>query len=271
LIVAWLWVFSVKAIDTMEFKIFEFTQSSWSLDQNSWTYSSWSVLSEDIPTLEDKNTYILITWRWGWNHDAPDLTDTIILAGINHVHETISLLSIPRDLWVDYPESTLSGKINRIYESYVPQGKNVAIKQLKTKVAEITWKRIDYYLNVDFEGFVELVDILWWVEVTLEKNFVDYEYPAGPGKYKTFILRKWTWTLDGEVALMYARSRHSTSDFDRSLRQQQIISSLREKVGNLWYFKNSKTLIDMYSVFDDYVETDMTSAELIALGLKVKW
>ena len=69
--------------------------------------------------------------------------------------------------------------------------------------------------------------------MTLEKNFADYEYPDGNRGYKTFILREGTWVLDGEVALMYARSRHSTSDFDRSLRQQEIISGIKKKAGEL--------------------------------------
>lgn len=276
ILVTWLGIVSFKTVNSVEFKIFEFT--------NSWSGELQSSLSTGtkIPFLSSKNedwswgntsdiTYILITGRWWWNHDAPDLTDTIILAGINSAKETISLLSIPRDLWVKYPDSSRAWKINRIYETHVPDGRDVAIEKLKAKVTEITGKDIDYYVNLDFEGFIKVVDILWWVEVTLENNFVDYEYPAWPGRYKTFILKKWTWTLDGEVALMYARSRHSSSDFDRSLRQQEIISSLREKVANLWYFKNSKTIIDLYGVFQDYVETDIPVWDMIKIAMDIRW
>lgn len=270
-----LWVFSVRAIDNIDFKIFRFANSG-AIDNSNSTTLAWETpgsssqnATSDVEW-DDWNTYILITGRWGWNHDAPDLTDTIILAGLNYDKEVISLFSLPRDLWVDYPGSTISGKINRIYETYVPKWRDIAISKLKEKVTEITGKNIDYYMNLDFEGFVQVVDILWWVEVTLTENFADYEYPAGPWRYKTFILRKWTWSLDGEVALMYARSRHSTSDFDRSLRQQQIISSVREKVWNLWYFRDSKTLLDLYSTFNDYVETDMSVSDMVSIGLKIK-
>jgi hypothetical protein len=126
-------------------------------------------------------------------------------------------------------------------------------------------------MNVDFNGFREVVDALGWVEITLEENFVDYEYPDGNLWYRPFILRKWTWTLDWEVALMYARSRHSTSDFDRSLRQQQIITSLREKVWKLGYFKDRKTILELYNIFSDYVETDMSITQMVGLGLDIKW
>jgi anionic cell wall polymer biosynthesis LytR-Cps2A-Psr (LCP) family protein len=64
---------------------------------------------------------------------------------------------------------------------------------------------------------------------------------------------------------MYARSRHSTSDFDRSLRQQQIISSLREKVSNLGYFKNRKQIVELYDIFTKYVETDLALTDMVKL------
>lgn len=225
----------------------------------------------ELEIQEEKNTtYILLTGRWGWNHDAPNLTDTIILAGINTKYQTISLLSIPRDLWVEYPKSNWKGKINRIYESALPAGNKIAIDRLKTIVSEITGKQIDFYVNIDFKGFIEIVDTLWWVEVTLEKNFVDYEYPDGNLGYKTFILRKGTWTLDWEVALMYARSRHSTSDFDRSLRQQEILSSLKNKISQIWYFKDSKKILELYNIFNEYVETDLWFTDIVKIALELK-
>jgi len=252
-------------VNNLDFKVFDFASSVTPLDSGS---GDVFLGSSDTETEEEKNnTYILITGRWGGTHDAPNLTDTIILAGINFEEETLSMLSIPRDLWVNYPDSTLSGKINRIYETYVPDSPELAIEKLKTKVTEITGKEIDYYINLDFQGFIQVVDALWGVEITLEENFVDTAYPTVTWWYRTFILRKWTWTLDGEVALMYARSRHSTSDFDRSLRQQEIIWSLREKVSSLWYLRDSKKIIELYNIFSDSVDTDMSVSEMISLWL----
>jgi len=104
------------------------------------------------------------------------------------------------------------------------------MKVLEEKIEEITGEKIDYYVNLDFEGFIKIVDLVDGVDVSVEENLVDYDYPNGRGGYTTFVLRKGNWTLDGETALKYARSRHSTSDFDRSLRQQQIISALKKKI-----------------------------------------
>jgi len=268
-IILWVAITSVKAVNTIDFRVFEFAQtgSGW-VNGSGWIYLWNSGERNNTESTKEKdNTYILITGRWGGTHDAPDLTDTIILAGINFEDETLSMLSIPRDLWVDYPNSTVSGKINRIYETYVPDSPKLAIEKLKTKVTEITGKEIDFYVNLDFEWFIKVVDTLWGVEISLDQNFVDTAYPTVTWWYRTFILRKWTWTLDGEVALMYARSRHSTSDFDRSLRQQEIISSLRQKVSNLWYFRDSGKIIELYSIFTDYIDTDMSLAEMTSLWL----
>ncbi len=71
--------------------------------------------------------YILLTGRGGGNHDAPNLTDTIILAGLNTKNHTISLLSIPRDLYVEYPNSVYGGRINMIYENNLPKGEEYAM------------------------------------------------------------------------------------------------------------------------------------------------
>lgn len=262
IVVFFLWIFMVSALEKLDFEIFKFDIP------NSIAISAhWGTIEDST---QKENTYILLVGRGWWNHDAPNLTDTMILAGINPSAQSITLFSIPRDLWVEYPESQQSGKINAIYDNSLYLWEEEAMKILKTKITEITWKKIDLYMNIDFKWFIEIVDALGWVEVKVEENFVDYEYPDANLGYKTFILRKWTWTLDGEVALMYARSRHSTSDFDRSLRQQQIISSIREKVSNLWYLRDSKKILQLYNIFSDFVETDIGLTDMIKIGLEIK-
>ena len=256
--------FSVRAIESIDFHAFD-------QETPEYTYTnSIEVLQNNKQEKKQDMTYILIVGRWGGEHDAPNLTDTIMLAGINRKKESITLFSIPRDLWIKYPDKKTEGKINRVYEKYADTSTQLAITHLKNKVSQITGKHIDYYASVDFEGFIKVIDILGWVEVTLEKNFVDYQYPDDNLWYKTFILRRWTWTLDGEVALMYARSRHSSSDFDRSLRQQEIISSLKDKIGELGYISDAGKIMSLYNTFTKYVDTDLTLKSLMSLGLEIR-
>lgn len=211
---------------------------------------------------------ILVTGRGGWDHDAPNLTDTIILASIHKVNKTISMLSIPRDLYVEYDNVGGAGRINEIYRNNIPltNSSAEAMWALKDKITQITGEDIHYYVNIDFESFTQVVDIFDGVEITLDKNFIDTTYPDGQGWHVTFFLKKWTWTLDGETALKYARSRHSTSDFDRSLRQQKILSALKNKIISNGLLKNSSKIKDLYRVFNKYVETDMSLKQMLSLA-----
>ena len=228
-------------------------------------------LIEEKEKLEEGKINILVVGRWGGNHDAPNLTDTIILASLNTETEIVSMLSIPRDLYIEYSLGN-EWKLNWLYEESYSESEslNLAMKDLEIKVEEITWEKIDYYVNLDFKWFIELIDTVGWIEVEVPENFVDYEYPDNNDGYTTFILRKWTWTLDGDVALKYARSRHSTSDFDRSLRQQTIIGALKEKMVSLDYLTSPTKLSALYSNFQKNIKTDIPLTKMISLALTAK-
>lgn len=261
-----LWVKAVDTVSMLEFNFLSFTQTS------SISTLLKNAKADPIDETPEKLNILLIG-RGGGNHDAPDLTDTLILASINAKQDSISLLSIPRDLYVNYPTGKNTGKINQIYQTYKYLWEPQAIGKLQEKITDITGQEIDYYVNVDFDGFEKIIDILGGVEVTLEENFVDNSYPTENFGYTTFMLKKWTWTLDGETALKYARSRYSTSDFDRSLRQQEILSSLKNKVMSLGYFKDNKKIRELYWAIQENIETDIDVATLIklAVAFKTQW
>ena len=186
-----------------------------------WTNEDWAEINKDLNINTDKINILLI-WRWGWDHDAPNLTDTMILISIDTKENIVSMLSIPRDLYVEYIDGE-EWKINEIYRVFAKKYNSDKkwMDLLKDKIHEITWEKIDFHVNIDFEGFVKIVDTFGWVDINIPENFIDTRYPDWKWDYTTFILRKWTWTLDWDVALKYVRSRHSTSDFSRSMRQQR--------------------------------------------------
>ncbi len=212
------------------------------------------------------NINILLLWRWWKLNDAPNLTDTIILASINKRTKTISMLSIPRDLYVDY-WNWKKWKINQIYavEKFKLKDNSKAIKILENKITQITWEKIDYYVNVDFQWFSAFIDAIWWVKITVKKTLVDPRFPDWHWWYRKLIIRKGTWLFDWDVALMYARSRHSTSDFDRSLRQQQIIEAVRKKLNEWWFFSKIYKIKKFYDVFKKYVDTNLTVIDILKI------
>lgn len=232
----------------------------------------WIKKEPNIEKIEEENITILMVWRWWWNHDAPDLTDTMILTKINTKNKIISMLSIPRDLYVKYPwNDNYYWRINWIYSRYMYQNKSQKywMEMLWNKITEITWEKIDHYVNIDFNWFKEIIDTIWWINIEIPENFVDYQYPDWRWWYNTLVFKKWIWLFDWENALKYVRSRHSTSDFDRSLRQQKVINAIKEKL-NAWYFFTSPLKIkELYEVFNKNVYTDIWLSKIIKLAYSV--
>ncbi len=244
--ISFLWISIVKNIKNLNFNF------------NLWNIVN-SLKFNVISNQTDKNKInILLIWRWWANHSWWNLTDSIILASIDLDKKIISMLSIPRDLYVKY-DNARYGKINWLYVHHLDPAKweNEAMEYLKNKVSQITWEKIDYYVNIDFSWFKQVVDLLWWITVDVPESIADYSYPTPSWWYTTFILKKWTWLIDWETALKYARSRHSTSDFDRSLRQQRIISAIKTKMISEWYLKNPIKIKKMYNTISPYFSTDI--------------
>ncbi len=241
-----LWVSIVKNI-----KDFDFNFNLWNI------ISSFKFTLNSNPNDDDK-IKILLIWKWWSNHDWWELSDSIILASIDLKSQVISMLSIPRDLYVKYWDGRY-GKINWVYAYYlgIEKDESKAMDYLKNKISQITWEKIDYYVNIDFSWFKQIVDLLWWITIDVPESFADYTYPDWKWNYTTFILKKWTWNIDWETALKYARSRHSTSDFDRSLRQHKILSAIKEKVIAEWYLKNPIKIKKMYNTISPYFTTDI--------------
>ena len=209
---------------------------------------------------------ILLAGIGGKWHQGDKLTDTLILASLDGEKKKITLLSLPRDMYVALPYGW-AGRINEIYANST--NTSSGIEALKTKVTEITGESIDYYFIIDFQWFIDIVNILWGVEVDVPKDLVDREYPDENYGYEVFSIAKWLHTLDGVTALKYARSRHSTSDFSRSERQQLIIEAIKEKVFSLGYLTNPQKIMETWNAVSSHIHTDLSPTEIINLAVHV--
>ncbi len=209
---------------------------------------------------KEGTTNILIAWIGGRGHEWSDLTDSIMLASLNVDEKRINLLSIPRDLYVSYPEGKGAGRINSLYE--LGKGDKVGIKYLADKVSEITGQPIDHYIVIDFSGFKKIVDTLGGVEIDVPEELIDPEYPDENYGYEVLHIKKWLQVMDGETALKYARSRHSTSDFDRSIRQQLLIKALKEKILSTNTLTSPTAISDIFSAIMDHLDSDLSLANM---------
>lgn len=208
---------------------------------------------------------ILLLGKGGEKHDGGDLTDTIMIAQILNLEKEIHLISIPRDFLV-FDEKGYYSKINSVYASALSQGKTKeeAIKTLQDKITEITNITFDYYAEIDFAGFIKIVDKIGGVEVDVKEAIDDPTYPGPNYSYQRFTISAGFQTLDGETALKYARSRHTTvgGDLDRSRRQQQIISNLKDKVFSLNPILDSPTIISLFGIAKETIKTDLSIMDI---------
>ncbi len=181
---------------------------------------------------EDRINFLLLGMG-GEGHDGPYLTDTIIVASFRPSTKEAALFSLPRDMIVPLTKNDYR-KVNSIY-TIGERRKNTSGGELMKKIIGDTLDiPIHYFAAVDFKGFVELVDAIDGVEVNVDRNFTDYQFPTSDYKYQVVSFKEGEQSMDGLTALRFARSRHGNngegSDFARIKRQQKIIVSAKEKL-----------------------------------------
>lgn len=214
------------------------------------------------------NINILLVGHGGVGHDGWLLADTIIIVSWNPEKNAVTMISIPRDLYVDIPEHTISGRINYVFAAWYQKFGTLdgAAKMLALELYDLTSIKIPYYAVVDFGGFKEVVDAVGGVDVNVPERIYDPTYPNAINRgYETFYVERWLQHFDGEMALKYARSRHSTSDFSRSARQQQIIEAIITKLLSSADIRNISTIKKLYSQYTSMVKTNINLKEIIGM------
>lgn len=223
-----------------------------------------TTLGKDMIKDDYGNINVLLVW-YGWGgHAGWYLADSIIVASYDPKLHSASLISLPRDLIVN--ASGYVNKINAVMAYKYNKTKDLAISAnfLASKVSEITSLKISYYALIDFDGFASLIDAIGGIQINVPKRIYDTTYPWPNWSYTTFSLNSWLQNLDGATALKYARSRHSTSDFSRSQRQQQIIQAIMDKVTKGGVVSLG-VLKEFYNTYNKMVTTNVQLDEIIGL------
>jgi polyisoprenyl-teichoic acid--peptidoglycan teichoic acid transferase len=224
-------------------------------------------ISEEAEQPRDRLNFLLMGMG-GSGHEGPFLTDTIILASIKPSTMQTSLISIPRDLAVKY-SATYYPKVNELYTI----GWKNDLKEPGAFTANIIAENfgifIDYYAVVDFNGLVEIVDLLDGLTLDVAIPFTDHQYPTTDFEFQTIEFTAGLQTMDGEQALKYTRSRHGDngegSDFARSKRQQKVLFALKDKLMNYYTFFNPYKITKLYNLFSKYIETNVGIKDAVSL------
>lgn len=165
------------------------------------------------------------------HEEGPWRTDTMLMLTIDPVTMSAGVLSIPRDLWVPIP-GYREGRINTAHyigeiQDHPGGGPALAARTVQYNLGI----PIDHYARVNFTAFERSVDLIGGIDVYVEKEIDDPTYPDEAHGYDPLYISAGEQHFDGEMALKYARTRHSPGgDFDRAKRQQKVLSAIFEKV-----------------------------------------
>ena len=253
-----------------------------SASSQAWEEISASFL--EMPKKEEDRLDILIMGFRGYQQGENErgngelLADTIMLASFNKETGRASLVSLPRDLYVDIPNYGKE-KINAAYavgetQHYGGGG----IQLMKALVSMLSGVYVDYGVSINFEGLERLIDIVGGIAIHLDGPFREDKQWTQDGKEDSEYwkietdeggIEKWVFEipsgshiLSGEEALYYVRSRYATSDFDRMRRQQEVMGAFKTKILSLGVLANPLSVFEILDTLGDNLRTDMTMSEI---------
>ncbi len=220
----------------------------------------------------DGRINIVVAGRGGPAHEAPDLTDTIIVASIDPLAKEAALVSIPRDLYVNVPDYG-GMKINQVFytgkTAYltnnaeangggIRKAEEEGMKMLDGEVSKVLGIPVHYHAIVDFTGFKKAVDTVDGVDLRVPASV--YEDMLIEGKPYTLNVKPGQQHFDGFKALAYTRSRYTSprGDFDRSERQRLVILALKQKIFSLGTYSNPLKVGNLLDELGDHIKTNFS-------------
>ncbi len=197
--------------------------------------------------------------------NEPSRTDALMLLRVDFINKHASLLSIPRDLWIPLADLVYYdiqfGRINTAYyfgEKFGMPGGGVEI--LKRTIFLDFGIPIDHYFLIDFQGLVNIVDLLGGIELDVPKAIYDPAFPTDDYGTILFELDAGLQHLEGITALRYARTRRQDSDTERIKRQQAILVAIADKLLQA----DTLTIIPaLYETMNGSFETDLSLTEIL--------
>ncbi len=236
-----------------------------------------TIAGSDLPSDQYGHTNVLLLGQGDAGHDGIDLTDTIMIASLDPGEtKSAALFSLPRDLYFLETANMGEGRINSLYRDYkivlersgktTQEASQLAMRELANEIGLALGMEIHHIVKVDFIGFVQAVDAIGGVDIVVPEDLIDTEYPGPNYTYETFAINAGPQNLDGETALKYARSRHSTSDFDRSARQQQILRAIADKMKTEGTLTKPGQIMDLLSILEEHVETTLQTRDMVSMA-----
>jgi LCP family protein required for cell wall assembly len=231
---------------------------------------------DDIPEpmeLLDEGEYDIINFLLlgadTTNANNSGRTDVLTIVSVNRTAGTVSMLSLPRDLYVYIPGYQVQ-RINVAYgwgETNLGEGSGPQL--LMDTIRYNLGIEIDHYARVDFDGFRTIINDLGGVEISVDCAIEDWRLrepeldPTVEDNWEMYTLPVGVHLMDGDLALWYARSRRTSSDFDRGRRHQALLRAVWRRIQGLNLVDQ---LSDIWPQVLETVETDITLEDMLGLA-----
>ncbi len=230
---------------------------------------------------------LLVMGYGGGNHDGANLTDSMLVMSLLPPSRHTSLISVPRDLWIQYPpNSGQFAKINTVYQSGSNNGQNPQAggDAAAQKVSLVTGLNVKYWMTINFTGFRELINSIGGIDVYVPDSF-NACYPKNDdanvdASWIKVQFNKGMQKMDGETAIRYARAREpletcglgtsqnlaELTDFGRSARQQIIIKAVLAKIKQI---STWPSLLNATTALQHTIYTNLSLADLAEFSSKM--
>ena len=231
---------------------------------------------------------VVVLGYGGAGHQGAYLTDSLMVMSLSPSDRATTLISVPRDLWVQIPPNSGNyTKINAAYEngyyngysassSQLPAGQLAGGMEAASKVSEVTGLNVPYFMTINFQGFRELVDSLGGVDINVPTaftaNYPINDDPAINAGWKVIHFNTGMQHMNGEQAIEYARARYVLSpasqgtDFARSARQQLLIRAIASRLRSPSAWPG---LSNAMNALQKAIYTNLSLADLAAFTLKL--
>ncbi|MFB1052154.1 LCP family protein [Paraliobacillus sp. JSM ZJ581] len=183
------------------------------------------------------------------NNESNELSDALILATLNKDEKSVKMLSIPRDSYVYVPDLGYKTKINHAHSSG-------GVKASLETVEELFDIPVDYYVKLNFNAFIDVVDELNGITVDVPYELYEQDSSDNANAIHLFPGEQ---SLDGEEALALARTRKQDNDIERGKRQQEIIKAMVSKAVS---FNTLLNISDLMQAVGDNMSTNMSFNEI---------
>lgn len=221
---------------------------------------------------EERLTFLFLGIDQRCDEEGPTHTDSIMLASLDPLTMSLTILSLPRDLWLEIPGFGMD-RINQAYylgEAYEYPGGGQALA--RETIEGLLGIPVDYYITASFQGFIDAVDQIGGIVVNVPEAIDDPSYPDNCYGYDPFNIQAGQQRLDGATALKYARTRATFGgDVDRAGRQQQVILAVRDQVLQLNMLPQLiGSAPQLWRTFQDTVHTNLALEDAVQLALLVQ-